>query len=239
MTSTSLLALGALFLQQPAAPKPSPKPAPKAAARSTAPAKPAPPARKAPVTEDEKTIYALGLSIARSLKQFSLTSEELQLVKEAMDDAAAGKPQVEIETYGPKIGDLGQSRVRAASQAFLEKAAAEPGVTKTASGLLYRELQPGTGNGPKATDNVTVNYRGTFTDGTEFDSSYKTGQPASFALNHVIACWTEGLQLMKAGGKARLVCPSDLAYGDRGNQGIPGGSTLIFDVELLSVQPTP
>ena len=121
------------------------------------------------------------------------------------------------------------------SAAFLTKAATEPGTRKTASGLLYRELRPGTGESPRPTDNVKVNYRGTLVDGTEFDSSYKRGEVAQFPLNGVIKCWTEGVQMMKVGGKSMLVCPSDLAYGDGGRPGIPGGATLIFEIELMEI----
>src|ERR1700730_11910134 len=119
---------------------------------------------------------------------------------------------------------------------FLDKAAAEPGAIKTASGLVYRELKAGTGPSPTASDNVTVNYRGTLVDGTEFDSSYKTNQPAQFPLNGGIPCWTEGVQKMKVGGKSRLVCPSAIAYGERGSPPvIPGGATLVFEIELLGI----
>ena len=122
------------------------------------------------------------------------------------------------------------------STAALDKAAAEPGATRTPSGLVYRELRAGTGESPKATDAVTVNYRGTLMNGTEFDSSYKRNEPAQFPLNQVIPCWTEGLQKMKVGGKSRLVCPANLAYGERGSPpDIPGGATLIFEVELLAI----
>lgn len=122
------------------------------------------------------------------------------------------------------------------SKAALDKAAAEPGATRTPSGLVYRELRAGTGESPRATDAVTVNYRGTLTNGTEFDSSYKRNQPAQFPLNQVIPCWTEGLQKMRVGGKSRLVCPASLAYGERGAPpDIPGGATLIFEVELLAI----
>src|SRR5215470_17504 len=115
------------------------------------------------------------------------------------------------------------------SAAFLDKAAAEPGAIKTASGLVYREITPGSGPSPKASDIVTVNYRGTLTDGTEFDSSYKRNQPTQFPLNQVIPCWTEGLQRMKVGGKSHLVCPSDIGYGDRGMPPkIRPGATLVF-----------
>ncbi len=122
------------------------------------------------------------------------------------------------------------------SKAALDKAAAEPGAIRAPSGLVYRELRAGTGESPKATDAVTVNYRGTLTNGTEFDSSYKRNEPAQFPLNQVIPCWTEGLQRMRVGGKSRLVCPASLAYGERGAPpDIPGGATLIFEVELLAI----
>ena len=114
-------------------------------------------------------------------------------------------------------------------------AAPEAKEIKTASGIGITTLKEGTGASPKASDTVKVHYRGTLTDGKEFDSSYKRGQPASFPLNRVIPCWTEGVQTMKLGGKAKLVCPSNLAYGARGVPGIPPNSTLIFEVELLDI----
>jgi FKBP-type peptidyl-prolyl cis-trans isomerase FkpA len=121
-------------------------------------------------------------------------------------------------------------------KAYLDKAAAQPGAIKTDSGLVYRELRAGSGASPKASDTVTVNYRGTLVDGTEFDSSYKRNEPAQFPLNQVIPCWTEGVQKMKVGGKAELVCPASIAYQDRGSPPvIPGGATLIFEIELLRI----
>ncbi len=121
-------------------------------------------------------------------------------------------------------------------KAYLDKAAQKPGAVKTDSGLVYRELRAGSGESPKASDTVTVNYRGTLVDGTEFDSSYKRNQPAQFPLSGVIPCWTEGVQKMKVGGKSELVCPASIAYGDRGSPPvIPGGATLIFEVELLKI----
>jgi FKBP-type peptidyl-prolyl cis-trans isomerase FkpA len=124
----------------------------------------------------------------------------------------------------------------ACSTDYLQKAAKEPGAVKTESGLVYRELRAGSGPSPKATDTVKVNYRGTLTDGTEFDSSYKRNEPISFPLRGVIPCWTEGVQRMKVGGKSQLVCPAALAYGDAGSPPtIPGGATLIFEVELLGI----
>lgn len=121
-------------------------------------------------------------------------------------------------------------------KAYLDKAAAQPGAVRTASGLVYRELRAGSGESPSANDMVTVHYRGTLVDGTEFDSSYKRNEPAQFPLNHVIRCWTEGVQKMKVGGKSELVCPASIAYGERGSPPvIPGGATLIFEVELLRI----
>jgi FKBP-type peptidyl-prolyl cis-trans isomerase FkpA len=107
---------------------------------------------------------------------------------------------------------------------------------RTDSGLVYREVRAGSGESPKASDTVTVHYRGTLVDGTEFDSSYKRNEPAQFPLSQVIPCWTEGVQKMKVGGKSQLVCPASIAYGDRGSPPtIPGGATLVFEVELLKI----
>lgn len=126
----------------------------------------------------------------------------------------------------------------AAAQADpLKAAAAEAGAVVTASGLVYRSLKDGSGPSPAATDTVRVHYRGTFPDGKEFDSSHARGQPAAFPLNRVIPCWTEGVQRMKVGGKARLTCPAAIAYGARGTPGgpIPPNATLLFEVELLGI----
>jgi len=123
-----------------------------------------------------------------------------------------------------------------ADDAVLAAAAKEPGATQTASGLVYRVLKDGTGASPKATDLVKVHYRGTFPDGREFDSSYKRNEPTEFPLNQVIPCWTEGVQRMKVGGKAKLTCPSTIAYGARGaGNVIPPNATLLFEVELLGI----
>jgi FKBP-type peptidyl-prolyl cis-trans isomerase FkpA len=120
---------------------------------------------------------------------------------------------------------------------YLAKAAAEPGAVKTASGLVYTEMKAGTGASPRATQTVKVHYRGTLIDGKEFDSSYKRNMPIEFPLNGVIPCWTEGVQKMKVGGKSKLVCPASIAYGESGRPPvIPGGATLVFEVELLGIQ---
>ena len=231
-------AQGATAVQKPSAPgSATPKPsAPK-------PAAPRAPARTAaPLTDDQKTVYALGLLMQRSLDQFDLSAAELDVLKRALTDAAARKPAIDIDEWGPKVDAFASARAvrvaareKVASVAYLAKAAAEPGVVRTDSGLIYRELSPGTGRSPAASDTVTVHYRGTLINGTEFDSSYKRNEPARFPLGGVIPCWTEGVQKMKVGGKARLVCPSDLAYGDAGRPSIPGGATLVFEVELLEI----
>ena len=118
----------------------------------------------------------------------------------------------------------------------ISASAAESRETKTASGIVITSLKEGTGALPKSTDTVKVHYRGTLTNGKEFDSSYGRGQPATFPLNRVIPCWTEGVQTIKVGGKAKLVCPPNLAYGNRGVPGtIPPDSTLVFEIELLEI----
>lgn len=125
---------------------------------------------------------------------------------------------------------------KAKGKAYLDKAAKEKGAERTKSGLVYIPLKKGTGALPKSSDTVRVHYKGTFIDGKEFDSSIGS-DPVEFPLNGVIPCWTEGVQKIKVGGKAKLVCPPDIAYGDRGAGGgmIPGGATLVFEVELLGI----
>ncbi len=197
-------------------------------------------------TEDEKTIYALGLLLGQNAAIFGLSKAELEPFKKGIIDGATGaKPQIVLEEYRDKVDAFHKKRSAAKAEAekakmkpFLDKAAAEKGAVKTESGMIYKDLKEGTGPSPKATDTVKVNYRGTLTNGTEFDSSIKRGQPVEFRLNQVIPCWTEGVQKMKVGGKAKLVCPSSIAYKDQGRPPtIPGGATLIFEVDLLEIVP--
>ena len=207
----------------------------------------APAARAAEVkldTEDQKTLYALGLALSRNLATFNLTPSELETVEAGMSDGLFSKEKkVEIDKYGQKIQELAQTRAKAAAEKekeaakpFLEKMAQEKGAKKLDSGVIYIEEKAGTGELAKPTDKVKVHYTGKLTDGTVFDSSVERGQPATFPLNQVIKCWTEGVAMMKVGGKAKLVCPSDIAYGDRGAPPkIKPGSTLVFDVELLEI----
>ena len=196
-------------------------------------------------TDEEKSLYAIGYIVgSRNLAPLSLKPGELDIVKRGLSDGATGKKaQVDPESQMEKVNAFAQARSSAgadkekvAGREFAEKAAKEAGATKLPSGLVYKTLTPGNGPSPSATDKVKVNYEGRLTNGTVFDSSYKRGQPAEFGLNQVIKCWTEGVQKMKVGEKARLVCPSDIAYGDHGHPPtIPGGATLVFDVELLGI----
>jgi FKBP-type peptidyl-prolyl cis-trans isomerase FkpA len=197
-----------------------------------------------PTTDDQKTLYALGLAISQSLGVFTLNESELEMVKRGITDGVLKKPhKVDLQAFGPKIQQLQQARAGAlaesekkAGAAFQAKAAAESGAKKTESGAIITTIKEGKGATPKASDTVKVHYHGTLVDGTVFDSSVKRGEPATFPLNQVIKCWTEGVQLIKVGGKSKLVCPSALAYGDRGSPPtIKPGATLIFEVELLEI----
>ena len=188
-----------------------------------------PPAPKPLTTDDEKTVYALGLSIAKSLSPFDLSPAEIDILKRALTDAAANKPEVKLDDWGPKIDPLARARCarvaekeKVASMAYLAKAAAEPGAVKTESGLIFKELRAGTGASPKATDTVKVNYRGTLVDGTEFDSSYKRNEPAQFPAERCDSV-LDGRRAEDEGRRqGNAVCPSNLAYGDQGRPVDPG-----------------
>ena len=197
-----------------------------------------------PTNDDQKTFYALGVAVSQSLSAFNLSESELEFVKAGLTDGVLKRQRkVDIQTYMPKIQQLQQARAsvvaeieKKAAAGFVAKAAAEPQTTKTESGVLITTIKPGKGASPKATDTVKVHYQGTLIDGTVFDSSLQRGEPVTFPLGNVIKCWTEGLQQMKVGGKSRLVCPPNLAYGDRGSPpNIKPGATLVFEVELLDI----
>lgn len=203
-------------------------------------------AADSPKTEEQKTLYALGLIVAKQLAVFNLTPAELEFVKQGITDSVSGK-KAELEltaAANEKVQDLARARRKIQGEKmagvykeFLEKAAKEKGAVKTESGLVYTPVIEGVGPHPKTTDTVKVNYRGTLIDGKEFDSSFKRGKPSEFKLDGVIKCWTEGLQKMKAGGKAKLVCPATLAYGDAGpTELILPGATLVFDVDLIEIK---
>lgn len=197
-----------------------------------------------PANDEQKTLYTLGIAISQSLNNFSLSEAELEFVKAGMTDGVLNrKAKVDAQAFMPKVQKLQQARAgalaekeRKAGEAYLAKAAAEKGATKTPSGIVIKVLKEGKGASPKETDSVKVHYHGTLTDGTVFDSSVQRGEPATFPLAKVIPCWTEGVQHVKVGGKSRLVCPAGLAYGDRGAPpAIKPGATLIFEVELLEI----
>jgi FKBP-type peptidyl-prolyl cis-trans isomerase FkpA len=186
-------------------------------------------------TEEQKTLYALGVILGRNVKSFALSTEELAIVKGGLTDTVtAAKPQVEFETYLPLVRELGISRAEKKGQEFADNVAKEDSATKTESGIVMRVIKPGSGESPAATDVVKVHYEGKLIDGTIFDSSIKRNEPTEFRLNGVVLCWREAVQKMKKGEKSQIVCPARLAYGDTGSPPeIPPGSTLSFEVELL------
>jgi FKBP-type peptidyl-prolyl cis-trans isomerase FkpA len=197
-------------------------------------------------TEEQRTLYAVGLAVAKSLTVFDLTPSDLEFVRQGLVDGATGrKPEVELAAYNEKIQILAKARRKAlgeklagAGKEYLEKAALEKGAVKTPSGMVFTSLVEGKGISPAGDAIVTVNYRGSLVDGREFDSSARHGKPLEFKLGDVISCWIEGLQMMKPGGKARFVCPPNLAYGDTGaGEMVLPGATLVFDLELLAVKP--
>ena len=210
------------------------------------------PVAKTPVFKNnlDSACYALGLSVASSFQSGGLETINYELFNKGLKDAfTKANPQLnqqqaqeaitrlfesfnkqrdaeEMKKYQPNV-DAGKN--------FLAQNKTKAGIKTTASGLQYEVLTQGTGAKPKATDEVTVNYKGTLLDGTQFDSSYDRGTPATFQLNQVITGWTEGVQLMQEGSKYRFFIPYNLAYGARGNAGIPPYSALIFEVELIKV----
>lgn len=198
-------------------------------------------------TEDDKTFYAMGFMLGSNLQRLGLSDKELAALYKGLVSSAKGqKSEVEMQIYQPKIQTMFKDRMKkvadqakAGGQKFLDDYLKKnKNAKKTASGLVYEVLKEGTGAKPKATDTVEVHYHGTLTNGEVFDSSVDRGKKISFPLNRVIKGWTEGLQLIAAGGKVKLVIPPELGYGDAGAPPkIPGGSTLIFEVELFQINP--
>ena len=213
------------------------------------PASPAPKGAAKPAaaeTEQDKTLYALGVLLSRNLETFQLSEAEFAHVKAGMTDgfhkkadaAAAEASMSQIQALQRSRAAALAQREREQGQAYLDKSASAAGATKTTSGLLYIPVVVGSGPTPTRSDRVKVNYEGRLTDGTVFDSSAQHGQAATLSVGGIIPCWTEALQLMKVGGKSRVVCPATLAYGDRGAPPkILPGATLEFDIELLSIEP--
>jgi FKBP-type peptidyl-prolyl cis-trans isomerase FkpA/FKBP-type peptidyl-prolyl cis-trans isomerase FklB len=197
-------------------------------------------------SDQDKVPYELGVLLSRGLDTFVLSEAEFNQVKAGLADGFHHRANfTEAKAYTPKVQALQRERAaqvalreKTAGKAYLEKAAAQPGAKRTASGLLIVPLVAGTGAAPTRTDQIKVNYEGRLIDGTVFDSSIERKQPAVLSLAGVIPCWSEAVQLMKVGGKSRIVCPSDLAYGDHGAlPNINPGATLVFDVELVDIVP--
>jgi FKBP-type peptidyl-prolyl cis-trans isomerase FkpA len=199
-------------------------------------------------TDQDKTLYAVGLVIGQNLREFQLTDAEVDVVSQGLKDVVLGnEPKVALDEYGPRIQVLleerasaaasaGASEEKAASNAWVDEQAAQPGAERSATGVVIIPITEGTGANPTEASTVRVHYHGTLRDGNVFDSSVQRGEPISFPLSGVIPCWTEGVQKIKVGGKAKLVCPASTAYGDQGSGSIPGGAALMFEVELLAIE---
>jgi FKBP-type peptidyl-prolyl cis-trans isomerase FkpA len=217
-------------------------------AQAQKPPAPEAPKANAPITPEEskKTLYAFGVLLAKNtpVGMAGLNDAELAELKKGFLDAALNKPlAVSGQEFDQKVGQFLKARQlehgakeKEKGAAYAAKVAGEPGAQKSPSGLIYVEQKAGDGAQPTAADTVKVHYRGTLLDGTEFDSSFKRNQPAEFPLGGVIKCWTEGVAKMKVNGKAKLICPPEIAYGEGGRPSIPPNATLTFEVELLEVK---
>lgn len=195
-------------------------------------------------TADARTLYTLGQLISRTLEGFSLTPQELAWVKSGLDDGVLRRsPKVDLAAEAAALPALQESRRTATLQrerttgaAYLSAALQQPGVQRHASGLVMQPLAVGAGETPSALDHVNVHYEGKLIDGTVFESSRQHGKPATLPVRGVIPCWSEALQAMRVGGRSRVICPAELAYGDKGSPpAVKPGATLVFDIELLGV----
>ncbi|MFI4943049.1 MAG: FKBP-type peptidyl-prolyl cis-trans isomerase [Burkholderiales bacterium] len=196
--------------------------------------------------DDAEALYALGLSLWRGLAALDLSPAECETLARGLRDAAAGKPEITPESVGPQLTALRKARApralekeKARSAEYLAKAQVEAGADRTASGLVFFSVTPGTGEAPAPAATVKLHYRGTLADGSEFDRSAAPGvNLARVELADLIPCLREGVLRMKEGGKSRLVCPAEIAYGDRGRPSVPPGAAVVFDVELVEVVKT-
>lgn len=201
-------------------------------------------------SKKDKTSYVLGMNYGKQLKQNDIEVDFDQFLK-GLKDANSGKTlltdeqaRIAYTEFTQELSAKRQEKQKAeaeknkkAGEAYLAENKKKEGVQTTASGLQYKIETKGTGKVPTSADTVVCHYRGTLTDGTEFDSSYKRGEPASFAVTGVIKGWTEALQMMPVGSKWKLTIPAELAYGERGRPNIPASSTLLFDIELIDIKP--
>ena len=194
-------------------------------------------------SEEDQMFYVLGTVIYQNLEVLDLSEREADMVLKGLSESLEGKAKdYDKAAFGPKIQAMTQERIAAAQareaeegEAYVKKMAAESGAVQTESGLVYKELKAGSGEQPNAESRVKAHYHGTLRDGTVFDSSVERGEPLEIGLNQVIPCWTQGIAMMKPGGKAKLTCPANLAYGPRGQGAIPPNSALTFEVELIEV----
>ena len=208
-----------------------------------------------PSTEEDKALYAMGVFLANQIPLLNLTAEEFKFVQQGFVDKATGEKIIaEPFAYQQQMDNVLQAKrkravdkeianadkEKAKSKEYLENAAKEKGAQKTNSGLIYVPITVGTGKQPKSTDVVLVNFTGSLIDGKEFENTAKYGKPVPIPLNQFIKCWSEGVTKMKVGGKAKLVCPSSVAFGDVGiTPTVPGGATVVYEVELLDVKALP
>jgi len=236
------LSLGALLAQAQEPPAGAP---PGTAAGASSKKPPVAAANTEAASEKNAVSYSLGVSMGDQLRSNGIPPDQIssQRLAQGVRDGITGKAKM-TDADRQNISRLMRTALQGAADAnhraaakFLAENGKKPDVTTTASGLQYKVLAAGSGESPTASDEVTVNYRGTLLDGTEFDSSYRRGEPATFPLARVIPGWTEGLQLMKSGAKYQLFVPPQLAYDMRPRPGIPPGSMLIFEVELLNFKP--
>jgi FKBP-type peptidyl-prolyl cis-trans isomerase FkpA len=196
-------------------------------------------------SEDDKAIYLIGISFARQLGRLYMSEREAQIVGKAIIDFTNGEAlEIDPQVYGPKLNLLQEARAKQGlvvekekSSAFLAEQGKQSGAKVMPSGLIYRETEAGSGEQPDPSQTVSVHYTGKLRDGSIFDSSVMRGEAAEFPLAGVIPCWTEGVALMKVGGKAELVCPAEIAYGESPPRGspIPPGAALLFEVELIEI----
>lgn len=199
-----------------------------------------------PKTVDDKVFYALGMEFGRRIVSLSMSPAELAMLEAGLSDGVSRRPsKVDLEQIRPAGARLSEQRKKASAEeekkkdlVFVDRVAAEPGARRLKAGVVLKEIRPGTGPHPGATDIVKVNYEGRLLDGTVFESSYKDHKPMEVGLLAVMSCWQIGLPAVAVGAKVRLFCPSEVAYGDEGMPPvIAGGAALVFDIELLGAKP--
>ena len=196
-----------------------------------------------PESDRDNMFYYLGTALSQNLVPMALSEDEIDLVLQGLREALTGDaPEMDDKKYGAMLNELAQEKAKAgtaeeviAGQAYIDEMAKEEGAVLTESGIVILEMTPGTGKSPSAASTIKAHYHGTLRNGNVFDSSVDRGQPLTISLANVIPCWQEGIPTMKEGGKSKITCPADTAYGDRASGPIPPGSALTFEVELIEV----